>query len=169
MSRFFFALWPDDATRHAIKQCRSHLDYRGRAVNQENLHITLLFIGKMTVNQQQNIIQQTQAISWPEFTITIDHSGYFNRSRVFWLGMKTVPEPLQELHQQLSNIALDCHLTIKKQNYTPHITLSRKTAPVASQSIQPIVWPINRFVLLESIDTPNGVQYKKVKCFTCNK
>lgn len=168
MSRFFFALWPDKQTRNAILKCRSQLDFRGRSVNPSNLHMTLVFIGKMTLNQQQKIIQQAEKIVSPTFEIIIDHSGYFNRSRAFWLGIKEMPEPLVELHQNLLNIAENCQLPIKQQSYKPHITLARKTAPVTTKTIQPILWPVNNFVLLESIDTNQGVQYKKVKSFTCN-
>lgn len=168
MSRFFFALWPDTQTRNAIVKCRSQLQFRGRSVNPSNLHMTLLFIGKMTLNQQQKIIQQAEQIACPAFEIDIDHSGYFNRSQVLWLGIKDVPAPLLELHQALLNSAENCHLPIKQQNYTPHITLARKVSLVSSQTIEPVLWSINSFVLLESIDTNHGVCYKKVKSFTCN-
>jgi len=168
MSRFFFAVWPNNQTRNTILQCRSQLDFRGRTVNQSNLHITLLFIGKMTVNQQKKIIQQANQIEFPSFEIVLDHSGYFDRSRAFWLGMQELPESLSKLHQELLDIARNCHLPIKPQSYVPHLTLARKAAPVTLQTIKPIVWSIDRFALLESIDTNQGVEYKIVKYFTCS-
>lgn len=167
MSRFFFALWPDKSIRESILNCGLNFDLSGQITDQSKLHITLLFLGKLTINQQQNIIRQAGQIICPKFEICLDHTGYFNNSKVVWLGLKTIPAALADLYEQLSRAAEQCEIAIKQQRYIPHLTLARKSSPVKEPSISAIIWHITDFVLVESVDTAKGVQYRRIKLFSC--
>lgn len=166
MNRFFFALWPDNTTREVILNVRSQLALSGRMTAKSNLHMTLLFLGKLDVNQQQNIIKRAAQIVCPEFEMHITHSGYFNNSKAAWLGVKPIPEVLLELHKYLLLAADKSHIPIKPQAYKPHVTLARKASSVSTLRVSPIIWPVTDFVLLESIDTAQGVLYQVVQHFT---
>ena len=167
MSRFFFALCPDKQTRETILNCHSKFHLSGQITDQSKLHITLLFLGKLNINQQQNIIRQAGQITCPKFEICLDHTGYFNKSKTAWLGLKTIPAALANLHEQLLSAADECDISIKQQIYVPHLTLARKSSPVKQQSISVITWQLNNFALLESVDTAKGVQYRRIKLFKC--
>ena len=167
MSRFFFALWPDDTIREAILNCRSSLALSGRMTDKANLHVTLVFLGQLNVNQLQNIIKQAEQIVCPPFECCLTRTGYFKHSKAAWLGMKLIPETLSDLHQQLLSAADNSHIPIKQQTYRPHVTLARKAAPISTQAIAPITWFVRDFVLLESIDSVKGVHYRAIKYFTC--
>jgi 2'-5' RNA ligase len=165
MSRFFFALWPDNATRAAIFNCHSQFTLSGQITDQSNLHITLLFLGKLNVDQQQTIIKEAEKIICSRFEICLSHTGYFEKSKVVWLGLKSTPDVLLELHEKLLSIA-EKHLNLSpQQTYKPHVTLIRKCFSIGTQQILPITWHIKDFVLVESIDTDKGVKYQIIKRF----
>ena len=166
MSRFFFALWPDNLTRKNIVKCRSQYSLSGYISEQSKLHITLLFLDKLNVNQQQNIIRQAEKIICPEFKICLTHTGYFKKSKAVWLGLKSTPDALLELHEQLLYIAEKSHISIQQQAYKPHVTLARKSVSIGTQQILPITWQIKNFVLVESTDTNKGVKYQVIKSFS---
>lgn len=168
MNRYFFALWPNHIVRKGIIRQRSKLNFTGRIIADANLHMTLLFLGKLNIYQQNNLIKKALKISCSPFQLKISQTGYFKNSRVFWIGPKETVDTLQELHNALLEVAKQCHIPIHANNFTPHITLAKKGKPVKIQTFPPLLWPVNEFFLLKSIDTPNGVHYEKVKCFTFN-
>ena len=165
MSRFFFALWPNNSTREAIVNGCSQFTLSGKITDKSKLHITLLFLGKLNINQQQNIIRQAEQIICPKFEICLNHTNYFKKSKVIWLGLKSMPDALLQLHKALFYAAEKCHITTKQQTYKPHITLARKSISIGKQQILPITWHIKNFVLVESIDTDKGVKYQIIKLF----
>ncbi len=179
MSRFFFALAPDKSTREKILACQKQLDISGRFIRPENFHLTLLFLGRLSINQQQEVIQQAQNVHFEPFELVLNRFGSFKQN-IFWMGMQTIPESLVLLHQQLlSNILqsdkinLTLNLEHEAENYKPHVTLVRKVnsrsalkSSVLQNLLRPdIHWMVDKLVLYESIDTPDGVRYQKIKNF----
>ena len=166
MNRYFFGLWPDAMFRKALIEQRAQLNCTGRLTADTNLHLTLLFLGQLNINQLARVIEVTESVGCPPFDLYIDQTGFFKHNRIFWLGPSKIPEPLLQLHQNLLAVAEQCHIAIKPQSYKPHITLSKKGRFEKSQKISPLLWSINDFVLLKSVDTRNGVHYEKIKYFT---
>lgn len=165
MSRFFFALWPDNLTRKAIVKCRSQFSLSGQISAPSKLHITLLFLGRLNVNQQQTVIRQAEQITCPEFKICLTHTGYFKKSQVVWLGLKATPDALSQLHKKLLCTTEKHPVSTQQQIYKPHVTLARKCVSIDAQQILPITWQIKNFVLVESVDTDKGVKYQIIKHF----
>ncbi len=180
MSRFFFALEPDKTTRAQILVYRKQLDISGRFIRPANFHLTLLFLGRLSINQQQDVIRQAQKVHFEPFELVLDRFGSFKQN-IFWMGLQTLPESLVLLHQQLlsnifqsdkNNLTLD--LEYETKNYQPHVTLVRKvtTRAVLKPSVlqnlprPDIHWRVHEFILYESIDTPDGVRYQKIKTFS---
>jgi 2'-5' RNA ligase len=168
MSRYFFALWPNSEIRDAIIDQSSYLALSGSGTIKANLHITLVFLGKLNIQQVQQIIKHAEQVSCSAFDICLNHSGYFKKSKASWLGLESTPVPLLYLQQQLIQVTEQCTIAIKAQKYKPHLTLSRKTSVLNRQLINPILWSINNYALIKSIDTDKGVIYQPVKYFSCN-
>jgi len=166
MSRFFFALWPDNTTREAIFNCRSQFTLSGQITDKSKLHITLLFLGKLNVNQLQTVIREAEKIICPRFDICLNHTGYFKKSKAIWLGLKSMPDVLLELHETLLSVTEKHLISNHQQTYKPHVTLVRKCFSIGTQQISPITWQIKDFVLVESIDTDKGVKYQIIKHFS---
>lgn len=164
--RLFFALWPSDEVRQAIKHnCKSLLRHTGgRPVAVENWHITLAFLGSVDAAQRQCVEQVAEAIHLPGFELALDHDGYFPRPRVLWLGARETPEVLKELANTLVKGCGDCGLSLDKRPFKAHLTLKRKVnqAP-PSNEIKPIAWPVESFALVRSKTLPEGVQYEVVR------
>jgi 2'-5' RNA ligase len=165
MSRYFFALWPDQAIRKKIINYRLISAPAGKLIPEKNFHITLLFMGKLNINQVQKIIFETTNMKLPGFSIQLNQSGYFSKSKVNWLSLKSVPDALVRLHYALSACAQKSRVPLEKRQYTPHLTLARKSLPTIKLVFAPIDWNINHFVLIESTDTPQGVHYQIIKDF----
>ena len=173
MSRFFFALFPDKSAIEAIVKYREQINLSGRIIKASNLHLTLLFLGKLNVNQLQKVIRQSEHINCVEFDLLLNSIGYFKNSKITWLGLEFIPDSLLELHKQLLSAVMlssvkSCELSVHTQKYKPHVTLARKSAAVEKRLIVPVKWHVKEFVLVESIDTPEGVHYQPVEYFSCD-
>ena len=182
MNRYFFALNPDDKTRENIvftrsQLFRSGLPRSGREVKSENLHLTLLFLGNLTQEQQHKMINEAKRITFPEFELSLNKIGYFKKSQIVWLGTDTIPETLLNLNQQLLMAAKQSELAISQQTYIPHVTLAKKSRTIDKTKIidntetidktvpLAVDWKVTGFVLFKSIDTPQGVKYQVVESF----
>lgn len=165
MNRYFFALNPDDKTRENIVFSRSQLSCSGLRVNAENIHLTLLFLGKLAQEQQDKVVHEAKKIIVPEFELSLNKIGYFKKAQVAWLGTDIIPKPLLNLNQQLLKVAKQSKIDISQQTYKPHVTLSKKSVKINKKMIEPINWKVSSFVLFKSIDTREGVKYQIVECF----
>lgn len=168
MSHFFFAIKPNANTKAQIIKRSGELTITGRPVKPQNIHLTLVFLGPLPVNQMQHIIEQAKTIHWQSFQFELTTFGCFKKSRVAWLGVSEVPTALLELQQQLANKAKDCEIQYSDKQYLPHVTLSRKAKPISLQAISPIRWPVSEYVLFESKNTSEGIHYEPAHVFPCS-
>jgi 2'-5' RNA ligase len=167
MNRYFFAFKPDKLTLSNITHCQQQLKPFGKQIHAQNLHMTLLFIGPLSVNQQAKIIQAAEQIRCIPFSLHINKTGYFKGSQVSWIGPSTVPDTLLQLHQQLCEITRKSGIDIKPQHFAPHITLARKSYCLKKQLAAPFRWTVSKYHLLQSVDTGDGIRYHPVKSFAC--
>jgi len=129
-----------------------------------NLHITLHFIGNVSGQQMSCLHQAAQTVSGTSFELTLDHYGYFKKPKVFWMGLDQMPSSLIQLHNHLARAFQECDYQSEKRDYSPHVTLMRKlSAPGNLCQLNPVVWQINNFVLVESIAIDNGVRYEVIE------
>jgi 2'-5' RNA ligase len=58
---------------------------------------------------------------------------------------------------------LPCGFVPERRSFNPHVTIARKLALAPQQiEFEPISWKVDRFVLVESISIPCGVQYQVI-------
>ncbi len=147
--RLFFALWPDNVTRHALTAWQSSLS--GRKTPSDNLHMTLVFLGEQSKDKIPVLSQLITTISFDMIELTMDKMGYFSRSQISWAGMHQIPSSLFLLHKKLckalsnQSIAFD-----KRSQFKPHITLARHSNQPNTSNLKPIVWKANQLLLIES-------------------
>lgn len=163
--RLFFALWPGHRTRDAMYKVAHALKKQtdGRLVNFENLHITLAFVGSVTEEQQHCMEQVASRISIPRFSLTLSELGFWPKPKVAWIGAKVLPEGLMQLANTLNANLETCGYQPEKRPFQAHITLLRKAKrhPKDTETTE-ILWPVDRFVLVESIMHAEGVEYQVV-------
>lgn len=160
--RLFFALWPTDELRQQLqRRCKSLLRHGGgRPVAVGNLHITLAFLGAVSAEQRACVEQAAEAIQLPRFSLRLDRAGYWSRPRVLWLGSSEQPEAVVALASGLNSGARACGLTMDSRPYQTHLTFMRKVAkPPADLALEPLVWDVDSFSLVQSHTYPEGVQY----------
>lgn len=155
-ARLFFALWPDAAVRGRIAAQRPAV---GRSVAEENLHLTLLFLGSVDVEQSRRLREAAATVIVPPFELRLVRLDYWSRSRVAWLGLDEAPPALLSLHRQLKAAAQKVGLALESRRYRPHVTLARDAATIAPRPIDPIHWTVTDFCLAESVLRPKGSQY----------
>lgn len=86
-SRLFFALWPDDETRHALVKLGKSLREQGlKPISPENLHVTLVFLGQVDTDSEALITQRVAGIAAESFTLTFDKLEYWKRPKIVCLS-----------------------------------------------------------------------------------
>lgn len=155
----FFGLMPDDTTckrmAEAVDRLRSHHAPHGRWLKPHRLHMTLHFLGSFQplpedlVAHARNAASEVQA---PAFNLVLDQAGSFARNRVGWLGCSQLDAGLQQLWEGLRQALGKARVKIDgAQQFKPHVTVLRDARePLPPQPIEPIVWPVRKFVLIDS-------------------
>ena len=164
--RLFLALWPDEAVRSALVDLQRRLPPgTGRSIIEDNLHITLVFLGTTSVERQQCVEQGMAGINRPAFAFQLDHLGYWRRPEVLWAGSSLMASPLSALVQDLRDVAARCGCTVDTRPFQTHLTLFRKVRkpPRDLPDMVPIQWPVSSFSLMESVTAAAGVRYNVVQ------
>jgi len=163
--RLCFALWPDAATRAALQACMPRRTLgTGRPTPEEKLHLTVLFLGRMTPAARRCVESAADTLHCQPFTMQFTRIGYFPRSRVLWAGMAEVPEALAALHEALGNAARSCGCEVETRAYSPHITLLRD-APGHLPAPEPVAipWQVRDFALVASRTSAGGARYETLR------
>ena len=164
--RLFFALLPDAGVRTQLRRLQKDLGQAGgRPVPEENLHLTLLFLGNVEAEKINAVRDIAEGIAGSPFDLTLDTFGGFrqNSTRVLWLGPSEPPPELGALHQSLRRRIKKIGLRVKKEVYRPHVTLIRKADPQKKLPEPPnpgIRWRACRCALIASQLRPVGSLYK---------
>ena len=151
--RLFFALWPPDELRTRIARA-TRAEVRGtggKPTPFENLHITLHFAGSTPETHIAPLIERTMDLQPEPFELTLDHYGYWQRSRTLWMGVRETPPAMMELARDLARIARELGLPRQRRAFLPHMTLARKVNRLTPKDAPPpIKWTVEDFVLVNS-------------------
>jgi 2'-5' RNA ligase len=147
--RYFFALWPDQAVRDRLNALAlASRPGEGRRHSADDLHITLVFIGQIAPSQKHCMEDVANSVRGRAFELSIDHTGYWSRPRIFWASPGESPQALSQLVADLNHALMGCGYEPQRRSYKPHVTLYRKARQVVpSQLAEPIIWSVNEFVL----------------------
>ena len=167
-SRLFFALWPDDETRRQLATLQQALQHRLSGLRwtpPRRLHLTLHFLGRVSPGQLARSRQLARELSGAPFSLELDRLGCFERARVLWIGPSRQPPALSMLQAVLGKGLAEVGYRPGFDRYRPHVTLARKLRSLPrgltlSDVADPVFWPVDAFVLVESVDTPAGVDYR---------
>ncbi|MEJ2553937.1 MAG: RNA 2',3'-cyclic phosphodiesterase [Gammaproteobacteria bacterium] len=164
--RLFLALWPSAAVRSALLEVQRHFAVgTSRAVNADNLHITLVFLGSTPSERRDCIEAALDGLEMPGFDLQLDRLGYWRRPQVVWAGSEVVPPPLTSLVEAMTEAAVQCGCKLDARPFHPHLTLFRKVRkpPRDLPALAPILWPAEAFALVESVTASSGVHYQILK------
>ena len=167
MKRLFFALWPDESTRQHCRKIQRSLRGHGRPVSITNLHITLVFLGSVDQAQQDAMAQAAANIAVPPMKLLFNRLDYWKRPAVVCLRAEQIDPAVLDLVEQLTAAAVQNDIAVDLRSYKAHVTLLRKAKAVPELEIKPIAWQADRFCLVESCSTPNGVEYRVIEQWAC--
>ncbi|MDX1514676.1 MAG: RNA 2',3'-cyclic phosphodiesterase [Gammaproteobacteria bacterium] len=169
--RLFFALWPDGETRRRLAELVPRGARRqGRPVPAENLHLTLVFLGRAEAAARDCVESAAADIRGFAVELHITHLGFWPRPRVVWAGVETTPPGLVGLVDDLRAAAAGCGLSTESRPYRAHVTLMRKARerPGFHVDIESFRWRADSFHLVESATLPAGARYRLLRSWPLN-
>lgn len=162
--RYFFAIWPDDALRDELVAWRSAMrtDDSARAVPAANLHMTLVFLGRLSTPQVASVREVAASTPWSGASLTLDRIGYWPRSRVIWAGSRQGSECLAAFSENLRDRLRRLGFRIDTRHFVPHLTLYRKARRRPKWPRQALTWQIDELYLVQSHLSAEGAHYETV-------
>lgn len=158
--RCFIGLAPDPAARKALAEIREQatlLDIGASPVLTENFHLTLTFIGEITVQTAREISRSLYVFPRLEDQYwEIDRSGNFPRSKTYWVsGPKNA---FIQMYAEQSRRLLDrLGVSYDARSFKAHVTLLRKSRLETPLVLKPIPWKIGTPILYQSARDSEGI------------
>lgn len=170
MPRLFVALEIPEFLRQRLKLLGGGIP-GARWVAEENLHLTLTFIGEVPPSASKAIDGALARVDAEAFALGLRGVGVFpprGVPNVIWAGLDPSPG-LLDLKSRVDRALTGAGIDIERRKYAPHITLARLRNPsrdrvaafVAHQSLlasEP--FPVERFCLMSSVLSPRGAKYR---------
>ena len=169
--RLFFALWPDEATRHALNRTGKwlHQHWGGRRMRAETLHITLAFLGATPADKLDALVACADSVDAESFELVLDQAGYWRHNRIGWLGAAETPPQHFELVRALNAALEGAGFLVDTRAHVPHATLLRNSHGGEVPPCVPLRWPVSDFVLVKSVTESEGVRYEVLRRWPLRK
>lgn len=135
--RLFISIQLNDEMKHALRRIQHAMQSQGVQGNftrEENLHLTLAFIGEYP--DPEDVLDVMEQIEFEPFDIRLDGVGSFGS--LWWAGIDSVGEDefdgseqgngdaLRNLAKHLRRGLADAGIPFDRKKFLPHITLVRK-------------------------------------------
>jgi len=168
--KVFFALLPSTKTRDSIMSLQKKIKKNpGKWIAPQNIHITLCFIGYVDELELKCIDEIAETLEGGKVKFALDVIGSFKRASIVWLGSRRKCEPVSDLNDALCEKLAFCGLKLNAKKFRAHITLARKAdVSISAPEFNSIEWCSDFFYLMESVQIPNGVEYKILKKYLLN-
>jgi len=173
--RLFVALRPPARIRRLLLAAMGGIS-GARWQTEDQLHLTLRFIGEVDRHRAGDIHAALGAIHHPRIEIALSGLGAFDRRGqpvTVWAGV-TPQEPLRTLHKKIDQAIARVGVEPDQRAYFPHITLARLKR--SSGRIRDLVeeagglssepFQVDRFALYESKLTPEGAVYTPIETYS---
>jgi 2'-5' RNA ligase len=146
-----------------VAEWQRSLSLEGRAVPQQNFHVTLAFLGMQEAESIPLISEVASGLQFPRCEVALDKSGTFRKAGVLWLGANEIPEALNRFQHDLVGGLLKAGIGYDRKPWIFHLTLYRKMRkrPVIMHPVN-IRWPMDGFSLIESVSVRSGVEYRTI-------
>lgn len=172
MHRLFVAIRPPRNIRAQLLDSMGSV-HGARWQTDEQLHLTLRFIGEVDRHRAEDIAAALASIGSRGFAISLDGAGQFGRgarSGSLWIGVSP-HDALLALHKKVDEACRRAGLPSEGRAYLPHITvarLSRSAGPAdaflqtaSAATSAPFV--VDAFCLYESRLGSEGATYEIVE------
>jgi 2'-5' RNA ligase len=172
MHRLFVAIRPPAAIRAILLAVMGGIS-GARWQNEDQLHLTLRFVGEVDRHLAGDIHAALGAIHLAPFEIALNGIGAFDRRGwpdAVWAGVSP-HEPLKALHKKIDAALTRVGVAPDQRAFLPHITLARlkrSSGPVGNfleqaGGLTSAPFAIDHFALFESALAPDGAVYSAVE------
>ena len=162
--RLFVAIELSDAVKDALIEAQNRMydrGVRGSYTQEENLHLTLAFIGEYA--EAEPVVDALSAVSFSAFVLALDGFGCFGD--LWWAGLRASPA-LDALARRVRYALAEQGIPFDRKRFSPHITLLRKAKgavpPLRTQSAE---MTVDAFTLMRSDRGKNGMIYTPLARF----
>jgi 2'-5' RNA ligase len=171
MHRLFVAIRPPEPVRDILVDAMDDSPAL-RWVGDEQLHLTLRFIGEVERPLANDIADALGRIRFPNFDLRVSGVGRFEQRNggALWAGIEP-RKPVAELAAKVERACRSAGLKPERRAFHPHITLARWNRRNADAAIEferrhsdlsSDPFAVERFVLFESRLSRHGAHYEEV-------
>ena len=171
MHRLFVALRPPSSLRQACLAAMEDGPPGWAWQDEEQLHLTLRYIGDVDRRQAEDIAAALGSIHAPAVDLALAGVGWFDHGPRGALFARVAPiDPLAALHIKLDRAMMRAGLEPERRVFLPHITLARRR----SSAVDPTGWlernaalasgaeRVGSMILFESRLGRHGAHYEKL-------
>ena len=172
MHRLFVALEPPPPVRDVLLASMGGVA-GARWQRDDQLHLTLRFIGEVDRHAAQDIAAALAGIVSVPFDLTLTAPGVFDkRGRVDTLWIGVAPhDAVTALHRKVDAALLRVGVAPDTRSFLPHVTIARfpRNAGGLAAGFVPLTplggvpWPVSGFALYESSLGHDGADYRIVE------
>ncbi len=140
-----------------------------RPVLQKNLHITILFLGNIELNQETVIKKLLSEIKIKNFDISVGNNLFFslgNSSGIVYLKIEKGGRELKLIYENLLKGVLNSGINIKtdKRPFMPHITIARIKNGSNNKNKNDILNLLKPFNPNNAPLSPDGLKFREFNC-----
>jgi len=147
-----------------------------KPVEEENLHITIRFLGNIPVTMVDDIYNIMKSVKFKPFKIHVKGVGCFpniSRPRVIWVGVEKGYEELKRIHDEIEKGLKALGFKPEREEFVAHITVARVRSGRKREALIKVIENFKEFDagemvvryvrLKQSILTPGGPIYKTLR------
>ncbi len=143
--RVFIAIEIPKEIRQRIAQHIASLrdeapDVRASWNREENVHLTLTFLGDVSINRLEVLSQAAKHAGqqFSSFPVSIEGCGAFpdrGSPRVLWIGVEDPTGALNRLYDSLEDNCARAGFAREKRTFNPHLTIARLRQPQGARRL----------------------------------
>ena len=159
--RLFIAIKLSDAMKDSLIRLENTLydrGVRGNYTSEENLHLTLAFIGEYP--DCEPVLDALSSVVFSPFELRLEGMGRFGD--LWWAGMRD-SAPLTAIVRRIRRALAENDIPFDRKRFSPHITLIRKAAgEMPGTSPETVSMQVDTISLMRSERGRNGMIYTEL-------
>jgi 2'-5' RNA ligase len=161
---------PEEIKKKIIEIQNKLPGFQGKLTEEENLHLTLKFLGEVDEEQIEKIKEKLKEIKFNKFETEIDSIGVFSENfiKIVWLHMTNCEELQKQIDEKLSD------WFEKEDRFMGHLTIARVKnikdkkeflEQLGKIKIDKMKFSVCEFKLMKSELEKDGPKYKILEKF----
>ena len=159
--RLFIAINLSDEMKNSLisaQNTKYDRGIRGNFTSEENMHLTLAFIGEYP--GADFVLDALSTVPFMPFDITLEGTGCFGD--LWWAGLKE-SVPLMSVVRRIRRALAESEISFDRKRFSPHITLIRKASgKMPGIQVQPVTMTVSTISLMRSDRGRNGMIYTEL-------